>query len=240
LRVARSGQAGGGACRRKRPKSLPGSTGMLGGCLTLSIMSSAPQLRPSAVQRYRCGRCGCGRAQMWPGRWLRWSSGGRRSGGHGRPQRRGREDRMQEWSGSKGERGGDRCKRERAVSERERAAGVSAAARSASSSCSACPPLSARGTCRRRAAPRRTHANRPSGLAATNALPRVVALHGAQRAPAAAARSACSRPPPHRTFGKWEWAEKGPGPSGNQPSAEAGTGQIGNISRRNGPKWESA
>ena len=51
LRVALSGQAGGGACRRKRPKSLPDSTGMLGGCLTLSIMSSAPQLRPSAAQR---------------------------------------------------------------------------------------------------------------------------------------------------------------------------------------------
>ena len=51
LRVARSGQAGGGACKRKRPKSLPGSTGMLGGCLTLSIMSSAPQLRTSAAQR---------------------------------------------------------------------------------------------------------------------------------------------------------------------------------------------
>ncbi len=59
----------------------------------------------------------------------------------------------------KGERGGDRCKRERAVSERERVTGVSAAARSASSSCSACPPLSARGTCRRRAAPGRTLIN---------------------------------------------------------------------------------
>ncbi len=99
LQVARSEQAGGGACRRKRPKSLPGSTGMLGGCLTLSIMSSAPQLRPSAAQRK--GRSATDAADADEvarrcGPVMGWSGGGRSSGGHSRPQRRGREDQMEE------------------------------------------------------------------------------------------------------------------------------------------------
>ena len=104
LRVARSGQAGGGACRRKRPKSLPGSTGMLGGCLTLSIMSSAPQLRASAAQRSAAlpMRQNADEVARRCGPVVGWSGGGRRSGGLGRPQRRGRKDRMQEWSGSEG------------------------------------------------------------------------------------------------------------------------------------------
>ena len=101
LRVAHSGQAGGAACSRKRPKSLPGSTGMLGGCLTLSIMSSAPQLRTSAAQRSAAlpsGRCGCSRAQMWPGRGLGPAEADVPAGSAGRS----REDRMDEWSGSEG------------------------------------------------------------------------------------------------------------------------------------------
>ncbi len=245
LQVARSGQAGGGACRRKRPKSLPGSTGMLGGCLTLSIMSSAPQLRVSAAQRCAALPMRQMRMQSRADVARSWAGPAEADVPAGTAGRSGGAEMTECKSGAdpKGERGGDRWKRERAASERERVAGVSAAARSASSSCSACPPLSARGTCRRRAAPRRTHTN------VSPASPRRMSCRASLRCTVHSARLRqqlevhvvvlhLTVPSASGNAPRREQAQVGIGLSGNRPKWESGEVGIGLSGNR--PKWETA